>query len=282
MSDTHKNFDITYVIPTLNSGKTLETTLHCLKKQENITAEIIVVDSGSTDDTLDICQRWGVKTMFAEKGNIYRAINVGLRNAQTEWIGYINSDDWLYCDSVAKMISLGNSENADLVYGRCDFTDEYGRFIFSYEPVKTPRQMLSVFLIPALGFSQQATIYRKKLFDRLNGFDDTYQLSADMDFFLRAFNSEAKFAFLDDFPVACFRLHSKQLSSQRSGEMEQESARIRQLIKRKKNIADLYYIFQWRSSNLVNYMNKFLRLSSLCQKPTLTKNIEITALHNQE
>ncbi|MBF2057335.1 MAG: glycosyltransferase [Cyanobacterium sp. T60_A2020_053] len=271
---------ITYAIPTLNSALTLDTTLHSLKNQVNVDVNIIVVDSSSTDSTLEICQKWGVKTIYAEKGNIYRAINCGLANATTEWVAYINSDDWLYCDSLAKLIALGNKENADVVYGRCDYTDEYGRFVYSYEPCK-PQYIESAFLSSTLGFSQQTTIFRKTLFDSLNGFDESYFLSGDRDFFVRALQKGAKFSFLDDFPVACFRLHQNQLSSSRMDEHRQEGKKIAELMSKKINAVNKIDLIKWRFSNLGHYGLRFLRQSLLCGRPTYTQNINLDKLHSK-
>lgn len=271
--------NITYAIPTLNSALTLDITLHSLKNQVNVDVDIIVVDSGSTDGTLEICQKWGVKTIFAEKGNIYRAINCGLANATTEWVAYINSDDWLYCDSVTKLMALGNQENADVVYGRCDYTDQYGRFIYSYEPVKL-QQINSAFLSGTLGFSQQTTIFRKSLFDSLKGFDESYFLSGDQDFFVRALQTGAKFSFLNDFPVACFRLHANQLSSARVDEHRQEGEKIAQLMAQKMTFANKIDLLKWRLSNLGHYGLRFLRQSLLCGRFTYTRNIDIESLNS--
>ena len=67
---------ITYVIPTLNSASTLDMTLFSLKSQRDINLEILVVDSGSTDKTLEICKKWNIKSIYVEAGNMYKAINI--------------------------------------------------------------------------------------------------------------------------------------------------------------------------------------------------------------
>jgi glycosyltransferase involved in cell wall biosynthesis len=60
------NLKVTYVVPTLNSAATLEMTLLSLKSQRDVDLSILVIDSGSTDGTLDICKHWDVKTIYAE------------------------------------------------------------------------------------------------------------------------------------------------------------------------------------------------------------------------
>jgi glycosyltransferase involved in cell wall biosynthesis len=192
---------ISCVVPTLNSAATLDTTLLSLRSQRREPVNIVVVDSGSTDGTLDICQRWAVPVMYAPPGNMYQAINVGLRQCATEWITYLNSDDWVYADSYQRLIDRGVAAGADFVYGSHDFVDEQGRFMCSMGTVQ-PQHILALFRAGELGFIQPAVIYRRQAYQRLNGFDEAYRLCADGDFFIRAALSGARFARLAGSPVA--------------------------------------------------------------------------------
>src|SRR5215469_16640666 len=93
------------VVPTLNSAATLHWTLCSLRTQRDVSIEIIVADSGSTDETPDICKFWGVQTIYVPPGNMYRAINAGLRQFDTEWVTYLNSDDVVYPNSYARLVT---------------------------------------------------------------------------------------------------------------------------------------------------------------------------------
>lgn len=251
-------YQISYVIPTLNSAATLDMTLLCLHSQKNINVNVIVVDSGSTDGTLDICQRWNVEVLYAEPGNIYRAINVGLRECNTEWLGYINSDDWVYPDSLTRLIAKGNLLNTDVIYGNCDFTDAYGRFIYSFAPPK-PNQLSSVFKTGRLGFAQQSAIFRYHLYQKLEGFNQEYYLSADKEFYVRAFNSGASFVYLSGTAIACFRLHENQLSNKQAELMLAEGKKIKSEIMQKASFYDWFVTGQWKFSNMRNYLLRLLR-----------------------
>ena len=88
--------EIGVVVRTFNSAETLEWTLLALENQEDCSVKIVVVDSGSSDDTLEICARHKLRTEYEPPGNMYRAINVGMRLLDTEWITYLNSDDIVY------------------------------------------------------------------------------------------------------------------------------------------------------------------------------------------
>ncbi|MBF2013974.1 MAG: glycosyltransferase [Rivularia sp. T60_A2020_040] len=263
---------ISYVIPTLNSAATLDMTLLCLHSQKKVNVNFIVVDSGSTDKTLDICKRWNVKVLYAEPGNMYRAINVGLRECNTEWIGYINSDDWIYPDSLNRLIAWGNSSNADVVYANCDYTDAYGRFMYSFAPPK-PNQLIATSRTGELGFAQQSAIFKNSLYQKLTGFNEDYYFVGDREFFIRALNSGAKFTFLSGASVACFRLHSDQLSQTKSQFMQAEGKKIRSELVKEPNLSDWATRIQWRLKNIPNYLLRFLRQSLLSGKATITKSI---------
>ncbi|MDY7014867.1 MAG: glycosyltransferase, partial [Cyanobacteriota bacterium] len=177
--------EISYIVPTFNSATTLDLTLLSLLSQKNVKVKILVVDSGSTDGTLEICQRWNVPTAYVEPGNMYRAINLGLHQCQTEWLGYLNSDDWLYSDSTARLIAWGEATKTDIVYGKCDYTDGCGRFLYSFAPAR-PDRLLSLFKRGIFGFAQQAAIFRTSVYQKLKGFNEAeYYLTADAEFYLR-------------------------------------------------------------------------------------------------
>lgn len=128
------------VVPTLNSSATLMWTLCALRNQQDITVDILVADSGSEDGTLDICKRWNVNTIFVPPGNMYRAINTGLRQMDTEWVTYLNSDDIVYPRSYVRLVSHGEQQEAALAYGDSDFIDIEGRFLFSLR-APSPRRL---------------------------------------------------------------------------------------------------------------------------------------------
>lgn len=264
--------EVSYVIPTLNSAKTLDMTLLSLRSQKDVDVTIIVVDSGSTDGTLDICKRWDAKVLYAEPGNMYRAINVGLRECHTEWIGYINSDDWIYPNNLAQMIACGHTANADVIYGNCDFTDVCGRFIYSFAPPH-PEQLSSLFQSTILGFSQQSAIFRRQVYQQIMGFNEDYWLSADYDFYFRALKHGAVFTFFDAEPVACFRIHSTQLSSTKAKEMQAEVEKISLEVGELPSIYDRFVVLQWQIKNIPHYAIRLLRQSLLAGKFKITSSI---------
>lgn len=264
---------ISCVVPTLNSAETLETTLLSLKSQQGVNVEVTVADSGSDDGALDICQWFGVKVIYVEPGNMYRAINAGLSQSRSEWLAYLNSDDWLYPDSFARLIELGDSSGADVVYGDCDYADGLGRFVYSFAAAR-PEQLAPLFRLGRMGFAQPAAIFRRSVYQRLGGFDARYRFKADADFFIRAINAGARFASLEGPPICCFRVHAGQLSSRNRDVIEEEGKRVFGALGMKPRAGDLMALARWRLKNLPHYLIRIARASLLSRRPRLPRAIE--------
>jgi glycosyltransferase involved in cell wall biosynthesis len=200
------------VVPTLQSARTLDWTLLSITSQKDIQIEPIVVDSGSNDGTLEICRKYGVRSVYAPPGNMYRAINVGMERLTSEWVTYLNSDDYVYDDSYARLVEQGRHGQADVVYGYGDYVGENGRFLYSYN--SAPTWLLQhLFIVGWLGFPQPAAIYRKRIYTSVDGFDENYRLIGDFDFYRRVYYLGAKFVRLGEPPVVAFRVHAGSLSS---------------------------------------------------------------------
>ena len=97
---------VTVVVPVLNEAKSISLLLESLKKQTLSPTEVVVVDGGSTDETIQIVKKWQEKTkwkltLIEEKGaNIAKARNVGIDHSHTEVIaltdaGCIPKENWL-------------------------------------------------------------------------------------------------------------------------------------------------------------------------------------------
>jgi glycosyltransferase involved in cell wall biosynthesis len=247
------------VVPTLNSAATLEWTLCALRGQREVTPEIMVADSGSEDGTLDICQSWGVPTFYVPPGNMYRAINQGLRRMDTEWIAYMNSDDLVYPQSYARLLARGEQQHADAAYGDVDFVDYEGRFLFLVKS-PPPSRLAGMFRRDHMGFQPAAAIFRRSVFQQLGGFDEQYRLIADYDFFYRLTISGHKLARVEAPAVAAFRTHPSQLCLREAANMKAELKSFRKNMNVRALPGDLYDVLCWRIQNSPMYLRRLMRL----------------------
>jgi glycosyltransferase involved in cell wall biosynthesis len=244
------------VVPTLNSASTLDWTLCSLRNQRDTALDIIVVDSGSDDETLEICRRWAVQTIYVPPGNMYRAINSGLQRMDTEWVTYLNSDDIVYPSSYARLMAHSKRQNATLVYGDSDFIDIEGRFLFALK-APSPRGLGALLQHGEFGFTQPAAIYRRSAFQELGGFDQRFRYIADYDFFSRLILSGRRVAKLEGPAVTAFRRHNSQLSNQCATAMAGEWKSIRSSGRVKASPRTLLELICWYIQNAPNYLWRF-------------------------
>lgn len=222
---------LSIVTPTLNSSATLRATLESVRPLVEAGAEHIVVDSASTDGTAELAAKSGARVMQFPKGNMYAAINAGMREARGEWLTYINGDDLLYADATLEALkSLGSS--ADVIYGNLDYIDAHGRFLFSW---RSPRpNHLRWLMQHYCPFPQQGLLFRREVFARAEGFDTQFRFAGDYDFFVRCCLRGEKFAKFELRSVGAFRLLPSQLSQRLRAQMAPEGMRIRSTLREKR------------------------------------------------
>jgi glycosyltransferase involved in cell wall biosynthesis len=270
-------YDISIAVPTFNSAKYLENTLFSIAHQIGCNPEVIVADSGSMDETLNICGKYSIKTIFIPPGNIYSAINEALSICESPWLTFLNSDDIVYPNSYARLIRCGERQNAEIVYGSCDYIDEEGRYLHSYLP-GYPNELRSQFLTSDLSFAQPASIFQRQVFSQLNGFDEQYNLTSDLDFYIRSVFAGYKFAMLEGRTVCGFRISSLQLSQQ-TNKMKAQNDQVRQKYS-KATIKDFWVTRIWKMRNWPNYLIRLLRYKVLTGTYRFVKSTDVYNYEN--
>ena len=215
---------LTIVTPTFNSSSTVEDTLLSIKPLVALGAQHIVVDSGSSDGTLDIIKRYDSIVLTSPPGNMYEALNIGFSYSDRAWLTYINSDDILYSDYILSIFKQDISRYS-LIYGNIDFIDPVGRFLFHR---RAPHPRFLRYLMPFYNpFPQQGTLFRRTVFEYNGGFLTRFKYAADYDFFTRSCASDFVFFKFTTFSVAAFRLSPSQLSQSCRPSMAPEGIFIR-------------------------------------------------------
>lgn len=124
MNTTHT---ISIIVPVFNCEKYLDRCLQSILNQTYKNIEIILVDDGSTDSSGRICDEYSkrdsrIRVFHKKNGGQSSARNVGLDNAKGEFIGFVDSDDWIEPDTMKYLVNLLIDNKADIANIRCQIT----------------------------------------------------------------------------------------------------------------------------------------------------------------
>lgn len=110
--------DLSIIVPVFNMEKYLKECVDSLLMQTYNSYELILVDDGSTDSSTQICNEYGkdarVKVIHKNNGGIISARKAGLTVAEGEYIGFIDSDDWIDKTMYEEMMSCIEESGADV------------------------------------------------------------------------------------------------------------------------------------------------------------------------
>ena len=120
---------ISVIVPVYNAEKFLNRCIDSILEQTYTNFELILVDDGSTDHSLDILKKYveqdeRVSLICQQNKGVSGARNTGLQAAKGEYFLYIDADDWVEKDMIEKLIFIGQRENADIVMCDSDHADE--------------------------------------------------------------------------------------------------------------------------------------------------------------
>lgn len=111
--------DVSIIVPCYNVGKYIEDCLKSLIGQTYNNIEIICVNDGSTDNTPEILDKYSkkdsrIKIINQENSGLSSARNTGIKAAQGEYIGFVDSDDWVDLNFFEKLYDAAKRNDADI------------------------------------------------------------------------------------------------------------------------------------------------------------------------
>ena len=116
---------LSIIVPVYNVRAYLPACLDSLVNQTLDNYEVILVDDGSSDGSAEIikdyCERYPelIRSIRVENGGQGRARNFAIEMARGDYLGFVDSDDWITADMYEKLYNTAVRENADVVV--CDF-----------------------------------------------------------------------------------------------------------------------------------------------------------------
>lgn len=186
---------VSIVVAVLNGRGTLQRCLDSIAGQDHPGKQLIVIDGGSTDGTLELLERNQRVIAHWETGSdrgIYSAWNKALERATGEWVCFVGADDY-YLDpsALSEMAALGGAEDADLVCGRVWYVNDRGERQFTHGQAWSWERMKRRHSVSHTGM-----LHHARLFERHGRFNEGLRIAGDYEFLLRL-GPGARAAFLD-------------------------------------------------------------------------------------
>src|ERR1700730_17935587 len=165
-------------------GRFLEETIQSVLSQDYPNIEYIVMDAGSTDETLAILEKYRGRLEFhsgPDRGTA-DAINKGFARSHGSVFAYLNPDDIYLPGAISTaMRSLASEPDAGVVYGDANWVDEQGRVLAQYPVRPYDAELLS----QECFISQPAAFIRREAFELAGWMDPELQYAYDYDLWIR-------------------------------------------------------------------------------------------------
>lgn len=191
---------ITVIVVVLNGAKTLQRCIDSVARQTYPHKELIVIDGGSSDATVDIIglNRQHVDYWVSEPDRgIYHAMNKGVQRSTGDWMIFLGADDFLMAPDVLiaaadRLADIG--PQTKLAYGKVAVVSEQGKVIGSWGDFNHQLD----------GLPHQGTFHHRSLFQVHGGFDESFRIAGDYELLLRELKSGNAAEFFCDMTVAAF------------------------------------------------------------------------------
>jgi glycosyltransferase involved in cell wall biosynthesis len=189
----HKKEDIKFsiVIPTLNQVSTLEDTLQSVIRQDYSNYELIIIDGGSTDGTIDLVMEYKeyVSYFKSEKDTGQSsAINKGFKKASGDIYAWINSDDFYLQGAFSNVASIfEKNRSIDVVVGAGEIVTKECVFLKHVKAMPMKRTNLLMWENDKW-IMQQCCFWKSEVWKKSGGVDESLHLLMDYDLWLRYSN----------------------------------------------------------------------------------------------
>ncbi len=209
---------VSVIMPAFNVGPYIGAAIASVLAQTFQDWELLIVNDGSTDDTLEAAQAWAgaeprIRIYDRENRGVSAARNTAFEHATGEFIALLDSDDlWQPRFLEAQLAVLATRPDIDIVTGNGWFLGgrRHGRMVKPSPDVR-PQPTLTTILADEMAIFIMS-VFRRRVYDQIGGFDETLRTNEDYDYWLRAALAGFKF-WRNDTPLGHYRRHDDSLSA---------------------------------------------------------------------
>jgi glycosyltransferase involved in cell wall biosynthesis len=179
---------VSVIIPCYNAERWIREAIDSCRNQTHKNLEIIVIDDGSSDGTLDILKSYGSTIKLESRPRLggNNARNRGFALSNGEYIQYLDADDYLLPEKIAKQLTFLSQTGADVVYG--DWKHRFHRTngeSWLGEIVRSGKQSdILAALLSGWWVAMLALLFRRTVVEKVGGWDESLKAAQDTDFFI--------------------------------------------------------------------------------------------------
>jgi len=188
------------IIPCFNSARWLKEAIDSCLAQSYQEIEVIVIDDGSTDDSLDIIRGYDSRIIWESGPNRggNHARNRGFALSKGEYIQYLDSDDYLMPEKIERQVEFLEKEEADVIYGDWQYLYHLknGETVFGdIEDSRTGEDFLEMLLEDKKWIAPGAFLFTRAIVEKSGGWDESLKAGQDRDFLISVALANAKFTY---------------------------------------------------------------------------------------
>jgi len=209
---------VSIVIPVYNGVDFLRESIDSVLNQTYQNIEVIIVDDGSTDNSLDVLKKYSDRINIISQPNqgLTTALNIGIEHAHGKWFKWFSPDDILYPEAIETLVKIGNSFSQDtIIYSNWEMIDEDGKKLRNFSESnynKLDSFDFNIRLLDGQQINVNTTLIPISLVKKCGFYDLEDSVAIDYDFFLRAgILYQAKF-FLIEKNLVKYRINKNQIS----------------------------------------------------------------------
>lgn len=199
---------ISIVTPSFNQGQFIEETILSVLNQNYPNLEYIIIDGGSTDDTIQIINKYADRISYwiSEKDNGQSdALNRGFKRATGDIVCWINSDDILMPGALVTVMEyFSNHKDIDFINGYTLIMDADSKILFNYFILKQKKWYAKKGIYY---LSQPSMFWKRTVFDKIGYLKEDFHAKMDHEFLIRIFKNNFKVGQVNKI-LAGFRVHS--------------------------------------------------------------------------
>lgn len=229
---------VSVIIPVYNAEQYIRESIKSVLDQTYTDIEVIAVNDGSTDKSLEILREYEnkIKVISKANGGTASALNTGIKAMSGEWFKWLSADDLLYPCAIEELVNsakkVEDKENA-ILYSNYDIIDDGGNIIEHFiEPNYNELDQFefnTILLDHYVGNGTTSLIHKSAL-DKYGLFDESIGFQEDYELWLRYCLLHNCRLYLIPKILAKYRVHQNQLTAKKIGESLKNAEKVRKII----------------------------------------------------